>query len=63
MLIAIVLVQKKNGTLRFCVDYHKLNAVTRNDAYPLPCVDDTLDKLVDAHFVHHARSHQWVLAG
>jgi len=44
----IVLVQKKNGTLRFCVDYRKLNAVTRKDAHPLPRVDDTLDTLADS---------------
>ena len=44
----IVLVQKKNGTLRFCVDYHKLNAVTHKDAHPLPSVDDTLDTLADS---------------
>ena len=39
----IVLVRKKDGTVRFCVDYRKLNAVTRKDAYPLPRVDETLD--------------------
>ena len=41
----IVLVQKKDGSVRFCVDYRKVNAVTRKDAYPLPRVDDTLDTL------------------
>ena len=41
----IVLVQKKDGTIRFCVDYRKLNNVTCKDAYPLPRVDDTLDTL------------------
>lgn len=41
----IVLVQKKDGSMRFCVDYRKVNSVTRKDAYPLPHVDDTLDTL------------------
>ena len=44
----IVLVQKKNGTLRFCVDYHKLNVVARKDAFPIRRADDTLDTLADS---------------
>ena len=41
----VVLVKKKDGTSRFCVDYRKVNSVTRKDAYPLPRVDDLFDTL------------------
>ena len=46
----IVLVPKKNGQLRFCVDYRQLNAVTKKDVYPLPRIDDILDHLGKAKY-------------
>uniref|UniRef100_A0A3B1JJS8 Gypsy retrotransposon integrase-like protein 1 n=1 Tax=Astyanax mexicanus TaxID=7994 RepID=A0A3B1JJS8_ASTMX len=44
----IVVVQKKDGTLRLCVDYRQLNAKTRKDAYPLPRIEESLDALAGA---------------
>lgn len=39
----IVLVKKKNGKTRCCIDYRRLNVVNRQDAFPLPRVQDCLD--------------------
>jgi len=43
-----VLVPKKDGTLRFCVDYRPLNAVSKRDSYPLPRMDECIDSLGEA---------------
>ena len=44
----IVLVRKKDGSLRCCIDYRQLNSVTRKDAYPLPRIDSCLDAMSSA---------------
>jgi len=41
----VVLVRKKDDSLRLCVDYRKLNLVTKGDAFPMPRIDDILDEL------------------
>lgn len=47
----VLLVPKKDNTYRFCVDYRKLNAVTVKDAYPLPFINNILDRLRDAQYL------------
>ena len=42
------MVTKKDGSIRFCVDYRKLNGVTLRDSYPLPRINDCLDSLCGA---------------
>ena len=46
----VVLVRKKDGSLRFCIDYRKLNSRIVKDAYTLPRIDDTIDTLIGAKY-------------
>ena len=40
--------RKGNGKLRFCIDYRKLNEITRKDRYPLPLVEEILSRINNA---------------
>nr|KAG5707511.1 hypothetical protein BaRGS_012015 [Batillaria attramentaria] len=46
----VVLVRKKDGSLRLCVDYRRLNMKTVRDAYPLPRIQESFDALVGAQY-------------
>ena len=47
---AVVLVRKKDGTMRFCIDFRKLNERTIKDAHSLPRIDEALDSLAGAKY-------------
>jgi hypothetical protein len=49
----IMLVQKKYGTWRLCIDYRALNKITVRNWYPIPRLDDLLDKLMGAKYFNN----------
>jgi len=46
----VCLVKKKDGSYRFCIDYRKVNAVSKRDAFPVPDIHDALDSLRGARY-------------
>src|SRR5438067_8772172 len=46
----ILFVPKKNGKLRLCIDYRQLNSITIKNRYPLPRIDELMDRLVGAQY-------------
>lgn len=59
----VVLVTKKDGSVRFCCDYRKLNAVTKSTTYPLPNIDDILSTMTGANYFTtlDCRSGYWAI--
>jgi hypothetical protein len=57
----VIMVRKKNGELLFCMDYKELNDDTKKDCFPLPQIDNTLDKLAGAKWFStlHLKSGYW----
>ena len=47
----IVVVRKKDNSLRICIDYRQLNKVTRVDAYPMPLIEDLLNAVGQSQYV------------
>lgn len=55
---SIILVPKKDETLWLCIDYRKLNAVTRPDSFPMPQVEDLIDGLAGATYITTLDQHR-----
>jgi len=60
----VVLVRKKNGTTRFCIDFRGLNAATVADSYPMPRIDELIDELRDTSWftVLDAKNAYWSIS-
>ena len=70
----VLFVKKKDGSLRLCIDFHRLNRITKKDRYPLSLISDLLDSPRKAHIytkidlwhayhlVHIAKGDEWKTA-
>ena len=45
--LKLLVLRKKDGSLRLCVDYRKLNEITKKNRYPLPLIEETLARLAE----------------
>ena len=54
----VLFARKANGTIRYCIDYSRLNAVTENDRYPLPRIDEVLRLVLGSKILSEIDIHQ-----
>ncbi len=47
----IALATKKDGNIRLCIDFHHLNSITHADVYPMPRIDELLDRIGQVHYI------------
>lgn len=59
----VVIVDKKDGSKRFCIDFRALNKITKANSYPLPLIDDILALLGQAKYFTSLDLKKWLLAG
>jgi len=55
----IVVVPKKNGKLKICIDFKKLNATTKKDPYPLPFIDEVLNIITNYEAYSFLDGYSW----
>lgn len=58
----VVLVPKRDGTIRFCIDYRKVSALSKVDPFPMPRIDDLLERLGKAKYISTIDLSQGLLA-
>ena len=47
----VVMVPKKGGSMRFCIDFRRVNAQSHFDAYPMPRLEDLIESVGKPHFI------------
>ena len=58
----VVIVKKKDGSIRLCMDFGRLNQYTIKDAYPIPAIDVTLHSLATIKYFSSLKHQEWILA-
>lgn len=48
---SIVLISKNDGTIRFCVDFQQMRALSKLHPYPIPCIDELVERLGMARYI------------